>query len=154
MADFETTINAAIQNYSRELKDDLAHPFPGTIPARWRLNVWAVVMGKQGHQIPHTHPSACLSGVYYASTPDDIRADDPAHAGWIEFGPPDAAWLCKTDPHKESVYEFAESQAPLVERIRPEEGLCVLFPSYFYHNTVPYGGAGTRISIAFDVIEV
>jgi hypothetical protein len=37
--------------------------------------------------------------------------------------------------------------------IRPEEGLMVLFPSYFYHGTVPLESDEVRISIAFDVIE-
>ena len=27
----------------------------------------------------------------------------------------------------------------------------VLFPSYFYHRTVPFTGTDERISIAFDV---
>jgi hypothetical protein len=26
-----------------------------------------------------------------------------------------------------------------------------MFPAYFYHRTIPFGGAGRRISIAFDV---
>ena len=138
MADFETAITAAIQDYIHDLPDDPSHPFLGNIPARWGLNVWAVVMGEQGHQVPHTHPSAWLSGVYYASTPEDIRTDDPSHAGWLEFGRPDN--------------EIKIAQEPFNERLCPEEGLCVFFPSYFYHNTVPYGGGGTRISIAFDII--
>ena len=37
-------------------------------------------------------------------------------------------------------------------RIRPTEGLLVLFPSYLFHRTIPFSGDGTRISIAFDVI--
>ena len=28
----------------------------------------------------------------------------------------------------------------------------LLFPSYIYHRTVPFEGAETRISIAFDVV--
>ena len=28
----------------------------------------------------------------------------------------------------------------------------VLFPSYFFHCTIPFAAAGTRISVAFDVI--
>ena len=36
--------------------------------------------------------------------------------------------------------------------VRPEEGLIVLFPSYFYHRTVPTESADMRVSIAFDVL--
>jgi hypothetical protein len=30
----------------------------------------------------------------------------------------------------------------------------VLFPSYFFHRTIPFSAPGTRISIAFDVLPV
>ncbi len=26
----------------------------------------------------------------------------------------------------------------------------ILFPSYFYHRTIPFRDAGTRVSLAFD----
>ncbi|MEQ8193624.1 MAG: tetratricopeptide repeat protein [Rhodospirillales bacterium] len=138
VADFENLVRANAEAYMAALGDDPGHPFIASKPVRWRLNVWAVVMGEKGHQVSHTHPSAWLSGVYYAAAPDDIREDDPAFAGWIEFGRPDD--------------EIAIAREPLVERLRPQEGLMVFFPAYFYHNTVPYGGAGTRISVAFDII--
>ena len=28
----------------------------------------------------------------------------------------------------------------------------LLFPSYFYHRTMPFTGAGQRVSIAFDLM--
>ncbi len=37
---------------------------------------------------------------------------------------------------------------------RPEEGLMLLFPSYFYHRSVPFEAAERRISISFDVLPV
>ena len=36
--------------------------------------------------------------------------------------------------------------------IKPVEGSMVLFPSYFYHRTVPFEADEVRISIAFDVL--
>ena len=39
-----------------------------------------------------------------------------------------------------------------MKAVRPEEGLLLLFPSYFYHGTVPFEAAEPRISIAFDVL--
>ncbi len=39
-----------------------------------------------------------------------------------------------------------------MKAFRPEEGLMMAFPSYFYHRTVPFEAAETRISIAFDVL--
>ncbi|MHA1599304.1 MAG: putative 2OG-Fe(II) oxygenase [Alphaproteobacteria bacterium] len=29
-----------------------------------------------------------------------------------------------------------------------------MFPSYFYHHTIPFAGSGRRISIAFDVLPI
>ena len=37
-------------------------------------------------------------------------------------------------------------------RLQPDPGTLVLFPAYFYHRTIPFAGAGRRISIAFDVL--
>jgi hypothetical protein len=44
--------------------------------------------------------------------------------------------------------------APEVRAVQPEEGMMILFPSYFYHRTVPFETGETRISIAFDVMPV
>jgi hypothetical protein len=41
--------------------------------------------------------------------------------------------------------------APEVRFYRPEEGLMFLFPSYFYHRTVPFESEQLRVSIAFDI---
>jgi hypothetical protein len=35
--------------------------------------------------------------------------------------------------------------------VRPEEGLMLLFPSYFYHRIRPFDSSGVRVSVAFDV---
>ena len=93
-------------------------------------------MEGQGYQTPHIHPQAWVSGVYYASVPADIAAGAD-QAGWIEFGEPLA--------------DYRFTAKPELRLIRPEEGLMLLFPSYFYHRTLPFSAGGTRVSIAFDV---
>jgi hypothetical protein len=70
--------------------------------------------------------------------PEIVRVPGPGQAGWIEFGRPPE--------------HFHGSVEPEVRAFQPEEGLMLLFPSYFYHRTVPFESAGTRISIAFDVL--
>ena len=99
---------------------------------------WAVVMHNQGHQIPHTHPGAWLSGVCYLQVPDVITDEDPDKAGWIEFGPAPAYYACNT-----SIINRA---------IKPELGKLILFPSYAFHNTIPFRSEKVRISLAFDVM--
>lgn len=137
MAAFAQAIEAAVLQYRRDLPPDPAHPFLAQRPARWRLSAWAVVMEGQGYQAPHIHPQAWLSGVYYASVPPDIMAGAD-RAGWIEFGEPLA--------------DYRFTKRPDLRLIRPEQGLALLFPSYFYHRTLPFRSDGTRISLAFDVV--
>jgi len=80
--------------------------------------------------------------VYYPKLPPALgnRADGPSGAGSLEFGEPDAP--------------FPARMAAATFRVRPEEGKLVLFPSYFYHRTLPFESEGTRISIAFDFVPL
>jgi hypothetical protein len=36
--------------------------------------------------------------------------------------------------------------------IRPAVGTLVLFPSYFWHGTVPFSGEQPRLTVAFDAV--
>ena len=138
MADLEAAIWAAAGAYRRDLGDDQGHPWMAAAPDELALSVWGVVMEGRGHQIPHIHPAAWLSGVYYARVPDFIAERDGGQAGWIEFGrPPD---------------HFHNRVQPDTRAFRPEAGLMILFPSYFYHRTIPFEVPGTRVSIAFDLM--
>lgn len=138
MAGFADEIMSAFKAYKRRFLGEASHPFLDACPDAVTLSVWAVVMHADGHQVPHIHPAAWLSGVYYVEVPDSIHAEDPDHAGWIEFGRP------PEDIHAKHL--------PEVRLIKPEPGLMLLFPSYFYHRTVPLQGSAQRISIAFDVM--
>ncbi len=135
---FATTINHAIADYLHALPVDPKHPYLAWKPQRWRLSTWGVVLGTQGHQIPHNHPDGWVSGVYYVKLPGVVSAPANSQAGWIEFGQPPA--------------EFHHRAKPEVRAIQPEEGLLVLFPSYFYHRTVPFESTEERICFAFDAI--
>ena len=105
-------------------------------PEAWRLDMWATILHEGGHQRPHIHPSGWLSGVFYVQCP--MPSENPSQQGWIEFGqPPD---------------DLPLKAEPLVHRHQPQAGELVLFPSYFYHRTLPLKGGEPRISIAFDVI--
>ncbi|MCZ6717225.1 MAG: TIGR02466 family protein [Gammaproteobacteria bacterium] len=107
-------------------------------PDSWHLTMWAVVMNAQGHQLPHIHPAAWLSGVYYVQVPEEIGDDDDSKAGWIEFGAPPQTMNCRGE-HRLKIF-------------RPVAGNYFIFPSYFYHRTIPFESEQKRISIAFDAI--
>lgn len=137
MAAFRSEIEEAFRAYKRSFAGEPAHPFIDACPGEIAISVWGVVMEQDGHQVPHIHPAAWLSGVYYAEVPESVRDDDPERAGWIEFGRP------PEDIHA--------AHDPAVTYFKPEPGLMLLFPSHFYHRTVPLAGTARRISIAFDV---
>lgn len=138
MAGWESSLRRAIETYRSALDASAAHPFVVSMPARYRLTAWSVVLESQGHQMPHIHPSAWMSGVYYVQIPEAVSASTQDTAGWIEFGqPPD---------------HFHTRVAPELRLVKPQAGMLVLFPSYFYHRTIPFEASGRRISIAFDVL--
>ncbi len=116
------------------------HPFHARPPKAWKLNAWAVAMEDTGHQAPHIHRDAWLSGCYYVQVPVDVAASTGVKAGWIEFGRPHDYPLRKTQ---------SDTRAVL-----PEAGLAILFPAYFYHRTVPLRSTSLRISLAFDIIPI
>jgi tetratricopeptide (TPR) repeat protein len=138
MAAFKAEIEDAFRAYKRHFAGEPAHPFLDACPDDVTISVWGVVMDRDGHQVGHIHPAAWLSGVYYAEVPDSITEDDPDRAGWIEFG------RAPEDIHAR--------HDPAVRTFKPEPGLMILFPSHFYHRTVPLAGTVRRISIAFDVM--
>lgn len=137
MAEFEQVIRRAEAAYREDVPIDRSHSWLAQRPSKTKLNCWSVVMNSQGHQLSHIHPSGWLSGVYYPRLPDVIDDDDPDHEGWIEFGRTTDNYSGKRDPD--------------TRMIKPQEGLIVLFPSYFYHRTIPFESDQLRFSIAFDI---
>jgi tetratricopeptide (TPR) repeat protein len=134
---FEKALRTAVGQYTRSLPDIPLHPFLLGRPQAAFFNMWCVVLQSGGHQIPHIHPEAWLSGVYYPQVPEAIRTG-AGPEGWLEFGYAERP--------------FPSLLEPRIVRIRPAEGLLVMFPSYFYHRTVPFEADGTRISVAFDLV--
>jgi len=97
------------------------------------IHFWANVLNQGGHQISHIHPDALLSGVYYLKVPKSISRNPKKnnYQGCLLFKQD------KTDPYY----------------IQPKDGLLVLFPSYFYHQTIPLKHHESRVCIAFDVVK-
>ncbi len=134
----ENAINAAAAGYVARLADRSDHPWTARLPALegFELSAWCTLLRSQGYQHGHIHPSAWLSGVYYVSLPSVVGAEEGDQSGWIEFGRAPFFYAC-------------EDQHALLP-IKPREGMIVLFPSYFYHRTIPFESAEERITVAFD----
>ncbi len=134
----EKEITAGVHRFLATLDEKKAGFLFDGQPDSWCLTMWAVVMDAQGHQLPHIHPAAWLSGVYYVQVPEEINDHDKGKAGWIEFGAPPDTMNCRGE-HRLRIF-------------RPVAGNCFIFPSFFYHRTIPFESKQKRISIAFDAI--
>ncbi len=133
-------ITEQAQQGVQSLTADPDHPFLKDLPEELRLtDLWGVVIKTGGHQTPHIHPSAWLSGVYYLAVPETISPEDAEGKGWIEFGQAPDRFRCQSTQQ--------------THRICPEVGKMILFPSYLYHHTIPHPGEQERISVAFDLVK-
>ena len=94
---------------------------------------WSVRLKRQGFHTDHVHPEGWLSSAFYIRLP---RGE--GREGWIKFGQPGTP----TAP-----------SLPAEHFIRPEPGMLVLFPSYMWHGTVPFGADETRLTCAFDLVR-
>lgn len=137
IAAFERMLVAGLNAYIAGLPEDPVHPHFRRRPRGYQLDVWANILGDEGHQSAHIHNLGWLSGTYYAAVPTTVRPDDPARAGWLEFNRPGYGI-----PHR--------GTRPL-DAVCPEIGMAMVFPSYVWHSTIPFRGGGERISIAFDL---
>jgi hypothetical protein len=126
---------AATEAYAADIDVPVSHPVRAGRPARFALTSWANVMERSAFERPHIHESGWVSGVYYPEMPD--IAGGQGDAGALIFG---------GHPYGERL-----SPLPPGRAILPVSGQIILFPSYFYHATVPFDAEGRRISIAFDV---
>lgn len=136
VAAFEAIVRRAVADYIGAIPPGSTHPFLVHPPKTWEFASWAAVLHFQGNLTPHIHLDGYLSGVYYPQLPDLVGKPEQGHAGFFELGPPPEQFPLKT---------VVDSMP-----IQPEEGLMILFPSYFYHRTIPFESTERRISIAFD----
>jgi len=96
---------------------------------------WSVRLADGGFHVAHVHPGGVLSSACYVALPARLGEDD-AQEGWLEVGRPPPELKVDLPP-------FAT--------VEPRPGRLVLFPSYVFHGTRPFG-SGERLTVAFDVI--
>ena len=123
------------------IRRHLAHLGTGDDPVRRRntgdyalAGCWSVLLFPGGHHAPHFHPKGWLSSACHIDLPSAIETGTE---GWLGFGAP---------PFEGVV------PLPIQHREKPAPGRLVLFPSYMWHQTEPFSGEQTRLTVAFDVI--
>jgi tetratricopeptide (TPR) repeat protein len=136
-------VQALFQALDAPIRDYLAYIGEGTDPLRrrncgtYRYNGgWSVRLRSAGYHANHVHPRGWISSAFYVDLPDDMTGAD-GQEGWLAFGEP--GMITTPSLHTQHV-------------VRPEPGKLVLFPSYFWHGTVPFHSEQTRLTVAFDVV--
>jgi tetratricopeptide (TPR) repeat protein len=139
----DPAIQALFRSFAAPIRDYLNIIGQGADPLRrrnrgtWRFNgSWSVRLRTMGHHANHVHPRGWISSACYVELPDimnDARRED----GVLTFGQPSII----TTPTLDAEY-----------MIRPEVGMLVLFPSYFWHGTVPFASEQARLTVAFDAV--
>jgi Flp pilus assembly protein TadD len=104
---------------------------------KWRFNgSWSVRLRNRGFHMSHVHPRGWISSAFYVELPD-VMADGRTDEGILSFGKPGIL----TTPPLDAEYS-----------IRPTPGMLVLFPSYFWHGTIPFESPQPRLTVAFDAV--
>ena len=137
------SLQAPIAGYVADLGrggDALADPLRARSTGAFAIGgAWSVRLAPgEGRHVNHIHREGWLSSAFYVALPDAV-ADSADKAGWLQFGAPNLP----TVPPLSAEH-----------RVRPEPGRLVLFPSYMWHGTTPFGGTERRLTFAFDVIPI
>lgn len=96
---------------------------------------WSVWLRPGGHHVDHVHQEGWLSTACHIELPPIVGGG--GREGWLRFGKPGIP-----------VGQDMEAE----HWVRPEPGRLVLFPSYMWHGTEPFGGERPRLTMAFDLL--
>jgi tetratricopeptide (TPR) repeat protein len=134
IADFMRILDAPIRDYISRLDATSHHPVDRRKREGYRVTgSWSVLLSPGGFHVDHVHPQGWLSSAYYVELPQVGR--DETRAAWLKFGEPGV-----------------KVGLPPEHFVEPRAGMLVLFPSYFWHGTVPFHEGGGRLTAAFDVV--
>lgn len=139
----DLVVQALFDAFDAPIRAYLAHIGSGSDPLRRRNRGtyhfnggWSVRLRSAGYHTSHVHPRGWISSAFYVDLPEGM-ADAATSDGCLAFGQPS---IVTTPPlHTQHV-------------VRPEAGRLVLFPSYFWHGTVPFHSEQTRLTVAFDAV--
>ena len=105
----------------------------GKAPDYRLAGVWSVRLRPNGYHVSHVHPTGWISSACHIELPQAIER---GHEGWLSFGEPGVPTRPTLGPE---------------HYVKPEAGKLILFPSYMWHGTVPFGGHEARLTMAFDL---
>ena len=127
-------IAAAVADYIANLPDDPSHPLLARKQKDFSFSgSWSCRLRSTGFHTNHVHDQGWISSAYYVSLPEEIAQGGQ---GGLKFG--------------ESRFKLGDKDRA-ARIVAPAVGKLVLFPSYYWHGTVPFQSSDVRLAIAFDV---
>ncbi len=128
----------------RQVIGELADVSPADLAAlKLSSHTWFHVTRSGGYFALHNHPMASWSGVYCVDPGDGAGGDNGAISF---FNPIGAANMFVDRGNARLRLPFANKNFIL----RQEAGELVIFPSYLFHQVLPYLGTRERITVAFN----
>lgn len=136
-------LTAAISDALRNATRRIGAP-KGLLPKlRFAMSGWVNVNPPGAYNMPHDHPGAFWSGVYYVTMPEASKIHpDHGAISFIDHRPAPAGQPAVQSPVFRGNISF-----------RPKEGTIMLFPGTVRHWVHPqFTAEGDRISIAFNAV--
>ena len=135
---YRESLQRFIADYLDSLPNDHDHPVVARKTKNYHFSgSWSVKLFKSGFHTNHVHPEGWLSMCTYLTVPDDVSSDDEDKKGWIKFGQTSLA---------------LGEREQIEHAVCPQPGMCVIFPSYCWHGTVPFDSEQERITIPCDIM--
>jgi tetratricopeptide (TPR) repeat protein len=130
-------IRAAVAEYIKGLPDDAAHPMLSRKSDEFSFSgSWSCRLRGSGYHTNHVHDQGWISSAFYVSLPSEVASGE-TDQGALKFA--------------ESRFELGVKDKP-ARIVQPAVGKLVLFPSYYWHGTVPFESQANRLTVAFDVV--
>ncbi|WP_295218308.1 putative 2OG-Fe(II) oxygenase [uncultured Brevundimonas sp.] len=136
----DPAIRAFFQVIDKPIRDYMAALGHGDDPLRARntgdyriQGSWSVRLRPNGFHADHIHSNGWLSSACHIELPPAVQGE--GREGWLRFGAPPGLPSLAAEHH-----------------VQPQPGTLVLFPSYMWHGTQPFGGEASRLTLAFDVV--
>lgn len=126
--------------YTAYWKTETREPIEGHLPFNMFLWGWSVVMREGSFNIPHIHPNANLSGVYYVQTPISTLAETGTGDGWLHHQGP-ASQRRRPGASRSDPGRHRAAETMLAHHV----------PQLRQHYVPPFKGSGERISVAFNI---
>lgn len=151
--DFESWGGQQVQTLFRVLREQadslIALRNGARVALDWKIQAAAAIRNKGQYLERAARPGFYWSGVYYV---DDgyMKQDDEALGGEAELADPRGVLPAMLAPQ----YGFRVPNgltAGQIESIRPQSGMILLHPSWLPRGEHRFDGAGTRVTIEFDL---